>query len=878
MNLAPGDVLGSYEILHVIGAGGMGEVYAALDRRLKRKVALKVVPADVAADADRIARFRREAEAVAALNHPNVVTLYSIEEADGVPFLTMELVDGQPLSQLLTPAGLPIDTTFGLAIEICDALQAAHEGGIVHRDLKPANVLVTTTGHVKVLDFGLSKKLPTDTSPSAATRLQTEAITVAGTFLGTVAYMSPEQAEGKPVDHRSDIFSFGVMLYEMLAGQRPFQGDSQIAILSAILGKAPELIRRRRPAVSGSLDDVVLRCLEKDPGRRYQSFADLRRELTVLKDRAGLGGAFSSRRALRVGLPVVFVTALGVGAWSMWSRPAPPAATSPPPPAIERITRLSTHGNAGLPAVSSDGRYIAHVRDARGRPSLWIQQTATGSEVQIVPPSDVSYQGVAYSADGNYVFYTAYDRKSEWGALYRVPSLGGTSERVLFDIDSGVGVSATAKRLAFVRFVISKDGSITGHIYTAAFDGSDLRSVATLSGDMGFRNEAPAWSSDGQRLLVAVASSKGAQLAVVTVATGKIDIVPTGWSDFNALAWSTDESAALVSGRTSTLGTVRLWHVPLATGARHELTRDFNSYEGVSLAADGQTLIAVRREDASAISVFENGQLRRITGDGFNDGLTGICWISEDEILFPSNRSTSGEMWRVRVDGTGLQKHPIGRGLWPSSSPDGRHLFFTRRGAIWQWDSSVGAARQIFERVPFAQLAVVSADNRSVYANAAPGGKEALYRVGVEGGQPAGVHKATFAVLDALNDGRLVGLTFTKQTDGPGEVRNTVALLSLPDSVVTPLVDIPLITQRGEQDLTTPPVLAMPDGKAISYVDVQDGRAGVWARSLKDASKRRIMQLDRGTIFWFDWSPRGRLALAHGDIKRDVVRVTLTKQ
>src|ERR1035437_10342922 len=280
MLLSSGDKIGQYEILAPIGAGGMGEVYRAKDLRLGREVAVKVLPAGISHNDDRLARFQREARAVAALNHPHIVTIFSVEEAGGVHFLTMELVDGQPLDRLIPESGLPIEQIVEIASALADALVAAHEKGIVHRDLKPANVMVAHDGRVKVLDFGLAKEVG-EAVPDDATRTSL-GNTQAGVVMGTPAYMSPEQISGRPLDCRTDIFSLGVMLHEMATGKRPFAGNSSAELISAILRDTPPSVCEIRSDVPGDLARIVRRCLEKDPRHRIQTARDVSNEFRDL--------------------------------------------------------------------------------------------------------------------------------------------------------------------------------------------------------------------------------------------------------------------------------------------------------------------------------------------------------------------------------------------------------------------------------------------------------------------------------------------------------------------------------------------------------------------------------------------------------------------
>jgi serine/threonine protein kinase len=338
VTLSPGSRIGTYEVVAPLGAGGMGEVYRARDTRLGRDVAIKVMPRQVADDPERRDRFEREARTVAALNHPNIVTLHSIEEDRGVLFQTMELVEGRTLSACVPRRGLPVDELLHLAIPLVDAVAAAHQRGVTHRYLKPANVMVTPDGRVKVLDFGLAKVLP-DSPLGDPTMVTAAHLTREGRILGTLAYMSPEQAQGKPVDTRSDIFSLGILLYEMATGERPFKGDG-VSVLTAILRDSPASVTDVRADLPRDVSRILKRCLAKDPEDRYQTAKDLRSDLRLLQQDIDSGAPRSAetgtvtvtataaaarrpstRRAVVASLAAVIVAAAAAGWW--WQRPSP---------------------------------------------------------------------------------------------------------------------------------------------------------------------------------------------------------------------------------------------------------------------------------------------------------------------------------------------------------------------------------------------------------------------------------------------------------------------------------------------------------------------------------------------------------------------------
>ena len=387
-----GTRLGAYEILARIGAGGMGEVYLAQDSRLGRRVAMKLVPHRLAGDDDRRRRLEREAQAAARLNHPNIVTLFSFEEADGIAFLTMEYVDGEPLASRIFPGGMPLDVLLPIGIAVADAVAAAHRAGIVHRDLKPSNVMLAAPGsRVKVLDFGLARLHGVMVDSQAATG--TAPITDLGHVVGTIAYMSPEQAEGRETDPRSDIFSLGVMLFEMATGRRPFGGDSSISVITSILRDTPPSVSDVRPGLPIEFARIVRRCLQKDPDRRYQTAVDLRNALEEVKQDSESGVSAPAlaptvrtvprRRWIAIAAGAAAVAIGATGVWALRHR----STDDSPGAKIEIRERQVTSNPVDAPvffaAVSPDGRYIAY-SDING---LHIRFIDTGETRTVPVPS-----------------------------------------------------------------------------------------------------------------------------------------------------------------------------------------------------------------------------------------------------------------------------------------------------------------------------------------------------------------------------------------------------------------------------------------------------------------------------------------------------------
>ena len=896
-----GTTLGHYRIEKLLGSGGMGEVYLADDTRLGRRVALKVLSSVLAADPNRRERFEREARAAAALNHPNIVTIHSVEEADGVPFLTLELIDGKTLGEIIPPEGLPLDRVLSLAIPLADAVGAAHQRGITHRDLKPSNVMLTDDGRLKVLDFGLAK-LKEEALVSEMS-MPTASLTAEGRIVGTVTYMSPEQAEGKPVDSRSDVFSLGIILYEMATGRRPFEGDTQMSILSAIMRETPKPVTEVRPGLPRELAKIVNRCLAKDPEDRYQAAKDLRNDLRALKNDLTSGEIVpvSASGVVPATLPTlpaparpiwrspfaigaIVLLALGVGAAVFWPRPrveSSSSATSRPFDSIN-LTRLTTTGTAGLAAMSRDGRYVAHASIKDGKQSLWLRQIATTSNVEIVPPEDVRYVGLSFSPDGNHIYYTAYPLGSNLGILYQVPVLGGGARLVIEDVDTSVTFSPDGSKLAFLRGIPDKS---TSAVIVANADGSGQRQLATRKLPLDFPLQGLSWSPDGKMIAAtgANANELRGQVVIVDAVSGTETVVPTpGWRQVTKVAWMPDGSGLLVNAQESAgEASNQIFMVAYPSGASRRLTSDLSSYLGLAIAPDGRSFVCIRNERRAAIWTMPfdaASEGTAITAEaGADDGAHGVAWAPDGRLVYSNEATGNPDIWIMAADGSRrvqLTSTP-GLDVAPRVTSDGRFIVFTsdRDGAVRAWRMALdgsGATRITADQVLRARVSL-SADGKWVYYNDSSGESR---RIGIDGGTPEPVFSAE--IIKRLGqplppdfhepmpspDGTLIAGHYTDAASR-GE---RIAIIPLTGGTVKLLPTIP------------PNATWTPDGKSLVYGETRGGISNLMRQPIAGGKPIPITSYNTEQIFTYAVSPdQKRLAVVRGRVASDVVLISSGK-
>jgi serine/threonine protein kinase len=925
IELNSGQMIASYEVVSFISRGGLGLFYLEEDKRLGRKVALKLLPATFKSDDDRLRRFEQEARAASALNHPNIITIYEINKAAGSHVIATEFVEGETLRSRLNHSALSLAETLNIATQVADALSAAHKAGIIHRDIKPENIMLRPDGYVKVLDFGLAK-LSEQASPVVAAEAPTIQVrTGSGIVIGTAGYMSPEQARGLSVDHRSDIFSLGAVIYEMLARRKPFEGETPSDTMAAILKSEPPPLARVAPGVPSELIRIVNKSLRKDREERYQVVKDLWLDLKALRqdlefqdklDRSvateGDGTAImpageptatlsgprhtSSRSAIsnisdsisveirrhKVGAALTLLAVLlivGAGSFGIykWLHKEEPIAHF----WDISLNRLTNSGNAIDATISPDGKYIVYVLSDRSRQSLYIRQVSTANDKEIVAPAPVGFFGITFSPDGNDLYY-AIKANLDTGTLYRVPVLGGPPVKLMERIDGPVSFSPDGKQFVLIRGNYPNPGESA--LVIANSDGTGERNLVVKKTPERFTPiffAGPSWSPDGKLVATSVAMFGGRSKVVsFSVADGtERDLSTETWQFAGRVLWLPDMNGIVVVAGDSPIAAM-LWIISYPDGKIRRITNDLNSYRSIALTENGKKLVSIQSQGLVNLWVVPDGDaekaVRLPTGNVINfftSTGSNVSLVPDGRIVYVSNEGGSAGIWITNNDGTNRKQLTANNAanVSPVVTPDGRYVVY----GLWQdgkrnlWRMNLDGSNPVkLTSGTTDSFPTVSPDSRLVFYTVYEAPNPTLWKVSIDGGTPVRVTDHVATVASVSPDGKFIAYTYPESRD-PLAPPNRIAVMPIEGGPITHTFQI------NASGTVATVIQWAPDNKSLLYSVNSNNVSNIWSQPLDGGAPKQVTNFKDLLITAFSWSHDGKqLVCTRGSLLRDAVLIT----
>ena len=871
-----GESFSHYRVLGKLGSGGMGVVFRAEDLALHRLVALKFLSSEYSRHPQLLQRFQREARAAAALNHPNICTVYEIGEYAGRPYIAMELLAGQTIKDRLTTERFEVGEVLSLAVQITDALDAAHSQGIIHRDIKPANLFVTSRGHAKVLDFGLAKLAPDyglvtlhrpSTSGEGETPKGSMQMTTPGAPMGTAAYMSPEQARGEVVDQRTDLFSLGIVVYEMLGGKQPFTGHSTAEVIEAIEKQDPAPLPRSVPP---ALERMVRRCLEKDRENRFQAAADLGAALRSLSitgtpAKAPLRHPWGKWAA---GAAAGIMAAAAI--YWLGARSAESSFSEVHQWDAVQVSRLTATGQVQDAAISPDGRFVVYATGGVGQTNLRLRNLISGVDSEIGAVEGLR-PGLAVSPKGDEIYFI---RGPEWapGTLFRIPVNGGLPVEAAAGANSPPSFSPTGDEFAFAR----SDNATGEDQIVIARTGGKQRILARSR--FPFFVMAPVWSPVDDTVAYVGTPEKYFHMALLAHGANRDaparQITPADWYRIGSLVWINHGSALLMEGQGVPNAEHQIWKVSYPEGRAKRITADLNSYHGLSVASDSNLLIALRTESQWQILMMQTGSanpeenMQPLAGASpSGDGADGLAFSSDGRLVFSSNASGMNELWVMDADGTHKEQitRNDSRNMRPSLSRDGRVLVCTStRGGghdIWRMSSDGTNARQLTTSGADSQ-GTLSPDGTWIAYMSMGEGRRWLRRMDIDGN-----HQTNLSDKPMLPEAPVIspdGQRVAFLTYNPAEHANQIVVIPSGGGAPIKTANVPRSCA----------LQWTPSGDAVAYLRSENGAQNIWAVPWKNGAAHQVTHFRQGLIDRFAWSSSGKqLAIVRRNSTGDAVLI-----
>ena len=892
-------ILGNYKILSLLGRGGMGEVYLAQDQRLGRLVALKVLPSEVSANSERIRRFLLEARAASALNHPNILTIYEIGEAQDLSFIVSEFVEGESLRRKLKrEKQIALPEFQEIALQIAAALNAAHKVGIIHRDVKPENVMLREDGLVKVLDFGLAKLTESHAEKFSDKDFFT---TQPGMVLGTVSYMSPEQVRGQKVDARSDIWSFGVVLYEMLTGRLPFAGETTSDITAEILTSEPPPFDAGSTETESALRQIIQTALRKNPAERYQTVVETADELRKSRVEADqifrqtgesninrnfatdskrvltsaavspfqtVTGAFKSAgTGTYIAFAAILIVILG-GIYTVYRFANGSSWFSSEP---LKMSRISDSGKTVTAAISPDGKYVVQAITDAGKESIWIKHLATNSNVQLVAPKETDYPALTFSKDGSYIYYVQNN-----GELYQVPVLGGEPRKISGRIHSAVSFSPDGSQFTFIRRLPEDQTALI----IANADGTGERQMAARAKPDFFVG--PAWSPDGKTIAVSAGHSSSdplASLVAISVEGGtEHTLSAQKWRAILQPTWLSDGSGVIAPAISDSANNdaLQIWFFPASVGEVRRITNDFSNYGDVSLTADSSAMVTIRFEQRTNIWHLPQGKTEqaRMVSNNVHSLYRFVVSAPDGRIIYPSEEDSgkNRNIWIMNADGSNSKQLTANAGdnILPCVTADGRHIIFTSNRAdmktyhLWRMNMDGTDPAQLTNGADGERGPACAPDGRTVfYSSGGPDvgiNKSRLWKTSVEGAEAVQVADYPVNWKDVSPDGKFIAFRFKPNESSPVKL----GIIPIEGGQPVKVFD----TKENSQIRWT------PDGGAVSYIKGEKDFSNIWIQSVSGEPARQLTKFTAELIMFFDWTKNGDLICTRGYQARDPVLIS----